>query len=178
MTWIGKIGCSPSLTQKAVTVEWYLGRIVKTTADIKPWSLRRDGRPLERCVTGQCQRTNDQNYARDKKCQGEKLPCILVKGLVKTCISVKLPTRKIESISVSIKSHCARALAGMKWRSSVNFTGASIICNRLGSDFLPSYYFGKLSLRSIRIRTTVFSIYSIYYRLGIEEHYLGFTQWH
>lgn len=71
-----------------------------------------------------------------------------------------------------------RALAGMKWCSSVNFTGASIICNRLGSDFLPSYYFGKLSLRSIRIRTTVFSIYSIYYRLRIEEHYLGFKQWH
>lgn len=83
-----------------------------------------------------------------------------------------------ESISVSIKLHCARALAGMKWHSSVNFTGASIICNRLGSDFLPSYYFGKLPLRSIRLRTTVFSVYSIYYRLKIEEHCLGFKRWH
>lgn len=123
-------------------------------------------------------RINDQNCARGegkkKKSQDEKQPCILVKGLVKTCISVKLPARKIESISVSIKLHCARALADTKWQSSVNFTGASIICNRLGSDFLLSYYFGKLPLRSTRLRTTVFSIYSIYYRLKIEEHDLGF----
>lgn len=92
------------LFQKAVTAESYLGAIVTVTVAIKPWSLRRDG-----CMP-------------ETETQDEKLPGILVKGLIKTCI--KLSASKIESISVWIRLPCATALVGKKWHSSLNFTGA------------------------------------------------------
>lgn len=102
MILIRKFVCAPSVSQKALTVESNLGGIVMT-ADLKPWSSKRNGCPLEKHITGEklCRR---QPRSETGMCFSQ--------GTCKN-ISVKWQLEK-ESISVSIPLHCARALAGMK----------------------------------------------------------------